>query len=138
MANLSCVSTRPTFRRALRAGALAVPVAALLSASPASASPPESWGTPAPMSALTALLVFGGIPLLIIGVITLLVLAPSITRGDRQQRGVASWTEPQWFGGPGEALTASDRSGREIEGGVPVRTGGAKAPEQSGGASARW
>lgn len=82
------------------------------------------------MSLLTALLVFGGIPLALTLGISLLVVAPSLIRGDRQQRGVESWTEPQWFGGPGDPLTA-DRHGGPHE----VGTG---PTEHAGGASARW
>ena len=115
----------------------------LLLAPPASAATPETWQDPAPMSVLQALLIYGGIPLALMLLITVLVLAPSIVRGDRQQRGVASWTEPQWFGGPGEAVTAGGRDHRPELGagsgeapGVPGAEAGAS--QQAGGASARW
>jgi hypothetical protein len=77
------------------------------------------------------LLMFAGIPLAIILGVSLLVLAPSLVRGDRQQRGVSSWTEPQWFGGPADAVHAGQQSthGGELE---------AEKAEQPGGASARW
>jgi hypothetical protein len=127
-------ASRP--RRALRVGAVAVPAASLLLASPAVAAPPTSWNDPAPMSLLHALLVFGGIPLALMAGITLLVMAPSLIRGDRQQRGVSSWTEPQWFGGPADAVPAGPVARGEIEGGHESEP--ARETESAGGASARW
>jgi len=88
------------------------------------------------MSLLKALLVFGGIPLALMAGITLLVLAPSLIRGDRQQRGVSSWTEPQWFGGPADAVPAAPGARGEIEG--TPETEPASETEPAGGASARW
>ena len=88
------------------------------------------------MSLLKALLVFGGIPLALMAGITLLVLAPSLIRGDRQQRGVSSWTEPQWFGGPADAVPAAPGARGEIEG--TRETEPASETEPAGGASARW
>jgi hypothetical protein len=126
------VSTASTTRRVARVTVAAVPPGALLLAQPASAATPTSWGDPAPMSTLEALLIYGGIPLGLMAVITMLVMAPSIVRGDRQQRGVASWTEPQWFGGPGDAVPADRRT-------APAEvTTGEDEREQAGGASARW
>jgi len=105
----------------------------VLLSSPALAGTPGTWPSPPPLSAMHALLIFVGGPLAIIFVVTLLVLAPSLVRGDRQQRGVASWTEPQWFGRPGDAVPAGRPSRAEIG------TGGRPAQEeQPGGASARW
>jgi hypothetical protein len=125
------VTTPATIRRTLRGSALALPVASVLLTPPALAATPTTWGDPPPMSVLHALLMFVGIPLAIILGVTLLVLAPSLVRGDRQQRGVSSWTEPQWFGGPADAVPAGERSthGGELE---------AEKAEQPGGASARW
>jgi hypothetical protein len=119
---------------------LAVPAAAVVLAPAAQAATPGTWPAPDDMSLLTALLVFAGIPLGVIAVITLLVMAPSLVRGDRQQRGVASWTEPQWFGGPREAVPAGRHAVREVGAGVQSgqeSTAGEKA-DQAGGASARW
>ena len=113
---------------------MALAVGTLLLGSPALASTPDSWPSPPPLPIMNALLIFVGGPLAIIFVVTLLVLAPSLVRGDRQQRGVASWTEPQWFGGPGDAVPAGRRASRgEI--GTGEETAG---EEQPGGASARW
>jgi hypothetical protein len=130
------VITASSLRRALRAGAVAVPAASLLLASPAVAAPPTSWADPAPMSLLHALLVFAGIPLALMAGITLLVMAPSLIRGDRQQRGVSSWTEPQWFGGPADAVPAGPGVRGEIEGAHESEP--ARETESAGGASARW
>lgn len=92
-------------------------------AGPASADVPEGWSDPAPVSPLHALLLLGGVPLLLFVVIALLVLVPGLMKGERLTPGAASH-EDQWFGGP--------RSG----------TAELAAPDndesQAGGASARW
>ena len=103
------------------AGASSVALVAL--AGPASADVPQGWSDPAKVSALHALLLLGGVPLLLFVVIALLVLLPGTRRGERLVPGAASH-EDQWFGGP--------RSG----------TAELAAPDtdesQAGGASARW
>ncbi|MGH3368103.1 MAG: hypothetical protein ACRDOY_12980 [Nocardioidaceae bacterium] len=117
-------------RRASRISAVVLTLTVpLASAHPALAGTPASWGDPEPMSLLEALLIFGGIPLALALGISVLVVAPSLVRGDRQHRGVASWTEPQWFGGPGDAV-AGGRRGGELPSG--------NRADQAGGASARW
>ncbi|HET7328253.1 MAG TPA: hypothetical protein VFJ14_13325 [Nocardioidaceae bacterium] len=124
------MTTTDALRRAARVSVVAAPAAVLLAASPAFADTPASWQDPAPMSPLTALLVFVGIPLALFVTIALLTLAPSLIRGDRQQRGVTSWTEPDWFGNE-VSRTQHPRGEQprgELEGGTA----------QSGGASARW
>jgi hypothetical protein len=132
--------TTPTFRRLLRAGAVTLPVSAtsavLLAAPSAQAATPITWGDPQPMSVLQALLIFAGIPLGIILLVSLLVTAPSLVRGDRQQRGVSSWTEPQWFGGPRGAVPAGRHASRGELGSGEVHEHGRS--QQLGGASARW
>lgn len=122
---------------------LVVTAAPVLLAAPAQAATPITWPSPGDMSLLTALLVFGGIPLAVIAVITLLVMAPSLVRGDRQQRGVASWTEPQWFGGPRESVPAGRHAVREVGPGGHGTEGGQGGAagdrgDEPGGASARW
>lgn len=114
----------------LRVGAVAGPVAWVVLTPPAQAAPPTSWSDPRSMSVLEALLLFAGLPLAIIFGVTLLVLAPSLVRGDRQQRGVSSWTEPQWFGGPADAVS----TGRSV---APAELDAGEKAEL-GGASARW
>lgn len=139
------MTTACTLRRFLRVGVVTAPLASVLLASPAVAATPVTWGDPDPMSVLEALLIFAGIPLAIIFGVTLLVLAPSLVRGDRQQRGVSSWTEPQWFGGHTEAVSAG-RSAPHGEIGVGEHAERAEQAEdteepagaESGGASARW
>ena len=111
---------------------MALAVGSVLLGSPALAGTPAAWPSPPSLSTMSALMIFVGGPLAIIFVVTLLVLAPSLVRGDRQQRGVASWTEPQWFGGPGDAVPAGRQASRgELGTGEPTE-------EQPGGASARW
>ena len=106
------------------AGASSVALVALVAlAGPASADVPEGWSEPAKVSPLYAVLVLGGVPLLLFVVISLLVLLPGTRRGERLVPGAASH-EDQWFGGP--------RSG----------TSELAAPDtdesEAGGASARW
>lgn len=92
------------------------------------ADTPTTWVDPEPLSTLSALLVFAGIPLLVIAVVTLLVMAPSLANGPRYRPGQEWDGAAEWFGAP--ALTADQR---------PRLTSGA-APEVAGtgGASARW
>lgn len=118
-------TTTDALRRAARITAVAAPLTALFAAAPALADTPAAWEEAEPMSTLTALLIFVGGPLALFAVISLLAFAPSILRGDRQRRGVASWTEPAWFG---SEVGRSEQPGRELEAG----------DRQPGGASARW
>lgn len=107
----------------LAAAASASSVALVALAGPASADVPEGWSDPAKVSPLYAVLVLGGVPLLLFVVISLLVLLPGMRRGERLIPGAASH-EDQWFGGP--------RSG----------TSELAAPDtdesEAGGASVRW
>lgn len=127
---------RSPLRRAARAGAFAIAVAVPLgplATVPAAADTPAAWETPPPVPTLEALVVLVGIPALLFVVITLLAMAPSLIRGDRQQRGVASWTEPAWFGNqvkgePERGEVTSSQPAAEVE----------SSEGQSGGASARW
>lgn len=68
----------------LRAGALAIVLAATLTAVPAGADVPENWSDPAPVSLLEALLVIVAIPVALALVITLLALAPSMVKQQRR------------------------------------------------------
>jgi hypothetical protein len=79
---------------------------------------PTSWPNPAPMSMLHVLLLFVGVPLLIITVVTLLVITPSLIRGPRYRPGLSWWAKPEWFAGPERGLHAlDDRSDRALEAG---------------------
>lgn len=104
----------------LVAAATALPVAL---AGPASADVPQGWSDPAPVSPLHAVLLLGGVPLLLFVVISLLVLVPGYRKGERFTSG-GTTHEDQWFGGPRtgtEELAAPDTDESE-----------------AGGASARW
>jgi len=97
--------------------------APLVLATPASADVPEGWDQPEEIDTLFAILVLGGVPLLLFVVITFLVYAPSIVRGERIAPGHPS-TENQWLGGPRKSageLAAPDSEDSE-----------------AGGASGRW
>ena len=45
-------------------------------------------------------LVFVGIPLLVVAVVALLVFAPSIAHGPRYRPGLSWWAPPVWINGP--------------------------------------
>jgi hypothetical protein len=84
---------------------------------------PVGWDEPKDVNMVHALLVLGGIPLLLFILITVAVYVPSLVRGERIAPGQPP-VENQWLGGP--------------------RTGTAelKGPEsvdaEAGGASGRW
>lgn len=103
---------------AVLAGALVA-----VAAAPAVADVPEGWSKPEPVDPVHAVLLLGGIPLLIIIVVSLLIFGPSFVRGERERR-AGHVPEAQWFGGP--------RSG----------TAALPAPDdeesKAGGASGRW
>ncbi len=93
----------------------------LLASGPAGADTPEGWPVADKVDPVHALLVLGGIPLLLIAVIAVLVMVPGRAGSERHAVGHA---EDQWFGGPRQGtaeLPAADA-----------------AESGSGGASARW
>ena len=112
--------------------ASAVPLS-LLVTSPAFASAHHSDGEDpgSGMDLGTALLVFVGLPALVILVIWLLAAAPSIARGPRYRPGLSWWATPEWFNGP-------DWFGgpREEESMAAVTP--QDATLAGGGSSARW
>ncbi|HWJ82119.1 MAG TPA: hypothetical protein VNS55_07775 [Nocardioides sp.] len=79
--------------------ALALPV---LLAGPAAAGTPESWPDKPPVDLLQVLLLFVGIPVLLLLVISALVLGPALARGESLSPG-GSAEESQWLGGPRKA-----------------------------------
>lgn len=102
---------------------LAAAATVLATAGPASAEVPEGWSDPDAVSALQAILVLVGIPLLLFLVITLLVYLPAMVRGERVAPGGGT-RENQWFGGPRKGtaeLAAADTE-----------------ESKAGGASGRW
>ena len=101
---------------------LAATATVLAVAGPASAEVPEGWSNPEPVSVLHALLVLGGIPLLLLVVISLLVYLPALMRGERVAPG--GTRENQWFGGPRQGT--SELAAPDTE------------ESKAGGASGRW
>ena len=85
-------------RSVARLGTLFVlPLLAVLTASPASATP-ASWPEPEPMSTLYAIGFFVGIPAVLFAVIALLTMAPSVARGPRYRPGLPWYAEAERFG----------------------------------------
>lgn len=122
--------TATILRRLLLGTAVAVPV---LLASPAVADVPEGWETqPENVDALHALLVLGGIPLLLFLLITLAVYLPPMIRGERVAPGSQHELESHWFGGPrqGAAQLESREDSADERAAVEAR--------DSGGGSGRW
>lgn len=89
------------------------------------------------MSTLEVLLIFAGLPLLAMAVITLLVMAPSLARGARH-RPTQDWdARSEWFGAPdevGAGASAGAGARRQISGSDSATPGDG----HTGGASARW
>jgi hypothetical protein len=106
-------------------------------AAPAAANRPlRGWGEGSDMSLGYALLLFVGGPLAIVAAISLLVVAPSLVKGSREQQGGSWWGEPQWFGGELGAGSAERPQLLAASGATS-----SEHPEQvatGGGASARW
>ena len=84
---------------------------------------PVGWSNPSDVNMVEALLLLGGIPLLLFISITLAVYAPSLARGERIAPGQPP-VENQWLGGP---RTGTD----ELKGPESEDT-------EAGGASGRW
>jgi hypothetical protein len=85
------------------------------------------------------LLVFAGIPALIIAVVALLVFAPTLTSGPRYRPGLSWWAPPVWIGGPGTHPNEADVP--ELAAGPDAdrtATAGSGVARTTGGASASW
>ncbi|HYF71974.1 MAG TPA: hypothetical protein VD864_04080 [Nocardioides sp.] len=95
----------------------------LAASGPAGADVPEGWDTPDPVNPVEATLLLGGVPLLLMIVITLLVMAQGRRRGEPVVAGRAA-AEDHWFGGPRQGTAE-----------LPAPTGDDQA---TGGTSARW
>ena len=90
---------------------------------------PVGWNPdPEDVDKLEAVLLLGGVPLLLFLGITLAVYVPSLVRGERIAPGAPA-VENQWLGGPRTAAG-------ELPG--PQDTGAEASDPQSGGASGRW
>jgi hypothetical protein len=90
------------------------------------------------------ILVFVGIPALVVAVVALLVFAPSIASGPRYRPGLSWWAPPVWIGGPSSRpattdapeLTAGDPAGDAADD-TPA-TASTGVARTTGGASASW
>ncbi|WP_432890273.1 aa3-type cytochrome oxidase subunit CtaJ [Kribbella sp. CA-245084] len=91
-----------------------------------------------------SLLVFVGIPLLVVAVLALLVFASSIADGPRYRPGLSWWAPPVWINGP--TATKPDPANLpelpELTGApgatVTTATAGTGVARTTGGASASW
>lgn len=84
---------------------------------------PVGWSDPADVNMVEALLVLGGIPLLLFIALTVAVYVPSLVRGERIAPGQPP-VENQWLGGPRTGI--AELKGPESE------------DTDAGGASGRW
>jgi len=96
-------------------------VALPLLATPAYAEIPENWSNPPKVDNLEALLLLGGVPLALFVMITLLVMAPSMAKGERS---AGETGLDEWFGGPGKGTKELEEASSD--------------PSETGGASGRW
>ncbi|MDQ3628159.1 MAG: hypothetical protein M3419_05020 [Actinomycetota bacterium] len=114
---------------ARRCALVALPVLVVLTSSPASATP-ASWPEPEPMSTLSAIAIFVGIPAALSAVIALLTSAPSLAKGPRYRPDLPWYAEPEHFGTLPAARTSEATA---------VETAPSSAIDaQGGGAHGRW
>lgn len=85
------------------------------------------------MSTLEAMLLFVGVPALIIVVITLLVMAPSLAKGPRYRPSQQWDADAEWFGAPVEGGPADQKA--LASSASPQADHDA---DDAGGASASW
>ena len=85
-----------------------------------------------------SLLVFVGIPALVIAVLALLVFASSIANGPRYRPGLSWWAPPVWINGP--TATKPDPAHLPELPAAPGTTAsaGTGVARSTGGASASW
>lgn len=98
------------------------------------ADTPDAWTDPPATSMLETLLYFVGLPLLVMGVITLLVMAPSLARGPRYRPNQHWDAHPEWFGSP--SLEGGHTERPELE--TAAATSTSASSDDTGGASVRW
>lgn len=120
----------PARRRGVRSPSAALLVLAaglvlgVALAGPAAADvPAQGWPENEPVDLLGALLLIGGVSLLVMLVITVLTLGPALARGERVAPRTST-VEDQWIGGPRKG--AGELAGPDREG------------SEAGGAGARW
>ncbi len=99
------------------------------------ADAPTNWPDPPPMSMLEGLLLFAGLPLLAMAVITAMVLVPSLAKGARSQPTQSGGSRSEWFGAPDEVESGASPGGARKQ--IPGSTSAAPG-NPTGGASARW
>lgn len=111
------LALRRSARLASRASVPFVLATLTLLSVPAHADAAEGWDNPPQVGVLHALLLLGGVPLLLIVVIGLFVYVPSLVRGEGIAPGGAT-AEAQWIGGPREpkALPAAEADADETGG----------------------
>jgi len=87
------------------------------------------------------LLVFVGIPALVVAVLALLVFASSIAQGPRYRPGLSWWAPPVWIGGP-TATKPDPANLPELPAGTSTATATSATAtgvaRTTGGASASW
>ncbi len=108
-----------TARFAARASLPLVALGLALFASPAHAEPAEGWTNVEDVSTLHALLLLGGIPLLLFVLIGLAVYLPALVRGEDVSPTGSAAGESQWLGGPRHAKEIASADAQ------PSETGGA-------------
>lgn len=113
-----------TLRARLVAAALTVTTGLVLLAPPANAEEPAGWPENPDVPLLHALGIYLFAPIGLFIVIALLVLAPSLVRGDRSV--VSGQRDDEWFGGPVSGPDAPDA----LESGA--------SDKSTGGASGNW
>jgi hypothetical protein len=107
-----------TARFAARASLPLVALGAALLASPAHADVAEGWSDPADVDALHALMLLGGVPVLLFLLIGLAVYIPALVRGEDVSPTGGGAVESQWIGGPRHAkeLASGDTESSETGG----------------------
>ncbi len=84
------------------------------------------------------LLVFVGIPALVIAVVALLVFASSIAQGPRYRPGLSWWAPPVWINGPVTTKPDPANLPELPAGSTPSATAARGVARSTGGASASW
>ncbi|WP_310529712.1 hypothetical protein [Nocardioides sp.] len=114
----------PTAARfAARASLPLVALGLALLAAPAHADAAEGWSDPADVNMLHALLLLGGVPLLLFLLIGLAVYVPPLVRGEDISPS-GGGVESQWIGGPRP--------------GAKELASHATSPSETGGAHGSW
>jgi hypothetical protein len=110
----------------------AVPLSVLVTSPAWASAHPEDGDDPGRgLDIGTTLLIYLGIPALVIGTVWLLVSAPSMARGPRYRPALSWWAAPKWFKAPPWFGTL-----REEESLAAIVPGDETL--KGGGASARW